>query len=89
MSSVPTGDVLDALAVVALEVFDDLPRLAPVLVDGDADAAAGGGQGAGQEARELALDVEEADLAEVEQAAVEVEPLSMLPLWTLWVRWSR
>jgi hypothetical protein len=67
--------VLDALAVVALQVLDDLALLAPVLVDRDADAPAGRGQRAAEEAGELALDVEEADLLEVEDAAVEVEPL--------------
>ena len=68
-------DMLDALALVFLQVADDLPGFAPVFVDRDADAAAGRGQGAGKQAGILALDIEEADFAEIEQAAVEFEPL--------------
>ena len=68
-------DVLDALALVALEVLLDLAVGVGGLVDGNADAAAGRGERARMQARVLALDVEEADLAEVEQVGIEVEPL--------------
>src|SRR5690606_38078064 len=43
-------------------------------VDGNTDAAAGGCHGAGFDARDLALDVEVAYFAEVEQALVEFGP---------------
>ncbi len=71
---------LDTLAVVAAQVLDDLAVLRAVLVDRDADAATRRGQRAAVEAGELALDVEEADLAEIEQVAVEAEPLVHIAL---------
>src|SRR5918994_1512621 len=42
----PERHVLDALALVLLEVLLDLPLLARILVDGDADLAVGAGHGA-------------------------------------------
>ena len=68
------GDVLDALAIVPLEVLDDLPLLRPILVDRNPDTSARGGQGTAVQAGKLALDVEKPDLFEVEDAAIEVEP---------------
>ena len=67
-------DVLDALALVLLQVLLDLPLLARILVDRNADLAVGARHRARMQAGELALDVEEADLAEVEQALVEAGP---------------
>ena len=37
----PDSDMLDAFALVTLEILDNLPGLAPVFVDRDADAPAG------------------------------------------------
>ncbi len=69
------GDVLDALAVVHVQVLLDLAGLFLALfVDRNADLAAGAGHGLALDARDLAFDVEVADLAEVEQALVEVRP---------------
>src|SRR5262249_48798153 len=69
------GDVLDAFAVIAVEVFGDLPPLlVAFLVDRDADLAARAGEGLALHAGDLAFDVEVADLAEVEQPLVEVGP---------------
>src|SRR2546426_1125379 len=68
------GDVLDALAVILLEILLDLRAVVRGLVDRDADLAAGAGHRLGPEARELALDVEVADLAEIEQPLVELGP---------------
>src|SRR5882762_5209538 len=67
-------DVLDALAVILLEVFMDLRALVRGLVDRDADLAAGAGHRLGLEAGQLAFDVEVADLAEIEQPLVELRP---------------
>src|SRR5690606_19979356 len=69
------GDVLDALAVVLAQVFVDLALLVAGLVQRNADDAVGGGHGLGQQAGLGALDVEVADLAEVEQLLVVVRPL--------------
>src|SRR5512139_2979626 len=65
------GDVLDALALVNAEIFLDLSGFAGVLVDRNPDLAIRAGQRAREQARRAALDVEEADLAEVEQPCVE------------------
>src|SRR2546426_2857823 len=67
-------DVLDALAVILLEILLDLRAVVRGLVDRDADLAAGAGHRLGLEARQLALDVEVADLAETEQPLVELGP---------------
>ena len=69
------GDVLDAFALVAVQVLLDLAGLLVALfVDRDADLAAGAGHGLALDAGGLALDVEVAHLAEVEQALVEARP---------------
>src|SRR5690606_39245193 len=68
------GDVLDAFALVVLEVFLDLALVVDRFVDRDADLAAGAGDGAADEAGQLALDIEEADLLEVEQLLIEARP---------------
>ena len=68
-------DVLDALAAVVDQVFLDLALVVGALVDRDADLAAGARHRLALEAGQLALDVEVADLAEVEQPLVEARPL--------------
>ena len=68
------GDVLDALAAIDLEIFLDLAGLAGILVDRDPDLAVRAGQRAREQARRATLDVEKADLAEVEQFFVEAGP---------------
>ena len=59
----------------SLQVFLDLRLVVLRLVDRDADLAARAGHGAAEQAGLLALDVEVADLAEVEQLLVEAGPL--------------
>src|SRR5690606_6838148 len=67
--------MLDALALVQLEVFLDLAAdVGALLVDRDADLAAGRRHRLGTDPAHLPLDVEVADLAEVEQALVEPRP---------------
>ncbi len=61
------GDMLDALAAIGVEIFLDLPGIAGILVDRNPDLAVRAGQRAREQAGGAALDVEEADLAEVEQ----------------------
>ncbi len=56
------SDVLNALAIITLEVFDDLPRLTPVFVDRNADAPAGTGQRATAQSGVLSFDVKEAEI---------------------------
>ena len=68
------GNVLNTLALVLLQIVDDLPGLAPILVDRDPDTATGRRQRPAEEPRELALDIEEADFLEVEEIPVELEP---------------
>src|SRR5258708_4008322 len=68
-------DVLDAFAVIGVEVFLDLRAIVRRLVDRNADAPAGARHRLGFQAGELALDVEIADLAEVEKPLVELGPL--------------
>ena len=70
-----TRDVLDAFAVVLLQVFVDLRFGIGRLVQRNAHDAVGCGHRLGQQAGLRALDVEIADLAEVEQALVIVRPL--------------
>src|SRR6185312_14196227 len=67
-------DVLNALAVVLPQILLDLALVVLRLVDGNADLAARAGHGAREQARLPALDVEVADLAEVEQLFVEALP---------------
>ena len=57
-----------------VQVFFDLALLVGALVDRDADLAVGAGQRAGKQAGVFALDVEIADLAEIEDALVEARP---------------
>src|SRR4029077_5361838 len=59
-------DVLDALALVLVEVFLDLALIVLALVDGDAYFSAGRGQRPRKQAGFLALDAEIADFLEVE-----------------------
>ena len=66
--------MLDALALIAFQKFDDLPCLATVFVHRDPDAAARRGQRPAVKPGKLAFDVEKADLAEVEEAGVEIKP---------------
>src|SRR5690606_22563731 len=74
------GDVLDAFAVVRLEVFVDLRLGIGRLVERDAHHAVRRGHGLGEQAGLGALDVEVADLAEVEQPFVVVRPLGHVAL---------
>ncbi len=67
-------DVLDAFALVALEIFLDLALVVGALVDRDADLAAGRGERAAGQTGELARDVEEADLTEIEGLRIEPVP---------------
>src|SRR5690349_11793098 len=73
------GDVLDALAAIDVEIFLDLPGIAGVLVDRNADPAVRAGQRTREQTRGAALDVKEADLAEVEQLCVEAGPYIHAP----------
>ena len=66
--------MLDALAVIDVEIFLDLAGIAGILVDRNPDLAVRAGQRAGEQAGRTALDVEEADLAEIEQFFVEAGP---------------
>src|SRR2546428_3705410 len=67
-------DVLDALAVILLARLLDLRVVDGESADWDSELAAGAGHRLGLQARELALDVEVADLAEIEQPLVELGP---------------
>ncbi len=70
-------NVLNTLAVIAVEILLNLSRfLLPLLVDGDADLAAGAGHGLALHPGHLALDIEVADLAEVEQPGIEIRPFA-------------
>ncbi len=66
--------MLDALAAIHLEIFLDLAGIAGVFVDRNADLAVGTGQRPREQAGRAALDVEKADLAEIEQSFVEAGP---------------
>ena len=69
-------DVLDAFTVEFLEELLDLAFSAfAFFIERDADLAVGCGQCLGGEAGVLTLDVEEADLAEVEEGLVIVRPV--------------
>ena len=74
MSLAAAGDVLDALAAIDVEIFLDLAGIAGVLVDRNPDLAVGAGQRAREQAGRAALDIEEANLPEVEQSFVEAGP---------------
>jgi hypothetical protein len=70
-------NVLDALAVVAVQILLDLPGLVVALfVDRDADLAAGAGHGLALDAGLLAFKVEVAHLAEIEKSLVKARPLA-------------
>ena len=66
--------MLDALATIVVQELLDLRFVVLALVERDADLAVRAGHGLGEQARGLALDVEIADLAEVEHALVEIGP---------------
>ena len=68
------GHVLDALAAVKLQVFGNLALVVAALVDRDSDLAAGAGHSLALQACQLALDVEIAHLAKIEEALVELRP---------------
>src|SRR5262245_3746623 len=68
------GDVLNALALVALEVLLDLAAIVGAFIDGDANLAARACHGARMKAGMLARNIEEADLAEVEELLVPIGP---------------
>ena len=74
MSSGAKRDVLDALAVIGGEIFLDLRLVVGAFVDRDADLAARAGHRLGLQPGQLALDVEVADLAEIEEPLVEARP---------------
>ena len=59
----------------ANRLLDLATAAAALLVEGDADFAIGSSHGLGQQAGMFALDVEEADLAEVEQLLVVLCPV--------------
>src|SRR5215213_2854790 len=67
-------DVLDALAFVFAQELLDLALVVLALVQGNADLPAGRGHRLGEEASLLALDVEVADLTEVEELLIKVGP---------------
>src|SRR5262249_13024401 len=62
--------VLYAFAMIGDQVFLDLRLVVRGFVDGNADLAVGAGHGLALQSRELALDVEVADLAEVKEPFV-------------------
>src|SRR5438270_780306 len=66
--------VVDLQHTAADLIFLDLPGLAGILVDRDADLAVGAGQRPREQAGGAALDVEKPDLAEIEQSFVEAGP---------------
>src|SRR5713101_7955482 len=68
-------DMLDAFALILPQKFFDLGFFVGRLVDRNANASAWTRQCPREQAGELALDVEEANLPEVEQFRVEGEPL--------------
>ena len=60
--------------MVDVEILGDLALVIAALVDRDANVSARAGHGLGLQPCQLALDVEIADLAEVEKALIEVRP---------------
>src|SRR5260221_7109392 len=69
------GDMLDAFTAIGFEIFGDLRLVVGALVDRDADLAARAGHRLAAQAGQLALDVEIASLAEIEELLVEIGPL--------------
>src|SRR5207249_3862396 len=67
-------DVLDALAVIRLQVLLNLTLVVSAFVDRNADLPAWAGHRTALQAGELAFDVEIADLAEVEEPLVKACP---------------
>ena len=66
--------MLDALALIFAQELLDLALVVLAFVQRDADLAARRRHRLGEEAGDLPLDVEVADLAEVEEPLVEVGP---------------
>src|SRR6476469_10965051 len=66
--------MLDAFATIDVEIFLNLAGVTGILVDRNPDLAVRAGECAREQARRAALDVEETDLAEVEQFCVEAGP---------------
>ena len=70
------GDVLNALAVVAVKIFLNLPGfLVAFFIDGNANFAAGAGHGFAFYARDLAFDVKVTHFPKVKQPLVKTSPL--------------
>src|SRR5690606_32485003 len=67
--------MLDALAAIILDELLDLRMIVLAFVERDADLAVGRGHRLGEEAGRLPLDVEIADLAEVEDALIIIGPM--------------
>src|SRR6185437_13329516 len=67
-------DVLDAFAAIDVEIFLDLAGIAGILVDRNPDLAVRAGQRPREQAGSATLDVEIANLAEVEEFFVETRP---------------
>jgi hypothetical protein len=67
-------DVLDAFAVIGDQVFLDLTLVVRALVDRNPYLSTRAGHRLAFEPRQLPLDVEIADLAEIEQPFVEARP---------------
>src|SRR6516162_1979755 len=68
------GYVLDAFAVISLKIFGDLRFVVGALVDRNANPPVRASHSLRAQPGQLALDVEVADLAEIEQALVEFGP---------------
>jgi hypothetical protein len=75
MSSVPTAMCWMPSPLYLRRIFLDLALVVGGLVERDADRPHGEVMRARHQAGQLALDVEEVDLLEIEQVAVEVPPL--------------
>src|SRR5665213_557023 len=68
------GHMLDPFALVIVQKLLDLRSIVLALVERNADLPIRTGHGFGKQARNLAFDVEVADLAEIEYPLVEVRP---------------
>src|ERR1700733_5758098 len=66
--------MLNALAAIDVEIFLDLAGIAGVLVDRDPYLAIGAGQRPREQAGGAALDIEKANLPEIEQSLIEAGP---------------
>jgi len=67
--------MLDALTAVLFQIFFDLAGFVLGLVQRNADLAAGTGDRSADQTRDTPVDVEEVDLLEIEEIAIEVPPL--------------